>query len=162
MQQLEEQAQAARNEIEVQLQRRSQLVPSLIETIAAQGPVDAAIGEQLAQARAELVAALGSGELGRIEAASSRLSQGLDRLLAAAERYPRLGSDPGFRVLRSQLETTEDEIERASANYNRAVVHYNSYIEGFPQAVIAKVVGAKPLETLAPEPAAPPAERPGS
>jgi len=143
---LDEQAQLARREIEVQLQRRSEMVPSLVETVVGYVAVDGDLVGLIADARARLAGAVRSGELKEMAAANVELCDGLDGLLALAARYSELQADAGFQLLRSQLQETEDQIVKSGRSYNEAVRRYNDYIQAFPQLVTAKVVGAEKLE----------------
>ncbi len=146
IQELGEQAAVARNEIEVQLQRRAELVPVLAETVQGYAVVGDDVIVALADARARLVRAVRSRDLAAIERVSAELSSVLEQLLAGAGGAPELRTDPSFQVLRSQLEGTEKQIVRAGRSYNEAVRCYNDYIGGFPQMVTARVVGAQRLE----------------
>lgn len=146
MQQLEEQAGVARNEIEVQLQRKAELVPSLLETVQEYGgPTDSVIA-RVADARVALADAVEAGNLARMRETCVALTSALDELLDSARRYRGLEEDPGFLVLRSQLAGTEERIQQAGGRYNEAASEYNAYIAEFPQLVTAKVVGARRLD----------------
>ncbi len=142
IQELNGRAQAALADIEVQLQRRADLVPNLIETVKAYVAIEPETVQSLADARAGLVSALKSGDLGLMEESSAELSRAILELLAAAEQDSALRTDSGFRLIETQLEGTDSEIEIACKDYNDAVAQYNAYIEGFPQAVTAKIIRA--------------------
>lgn len=146
MQELDELARTARTDIEIQLQRRAELVPNLIETLSAYSSINQEAAAMLADARVELVRAVRSSDLPAMQESSAKLGAAMARLLSDAGRNSALESDPGFRVLRSQLDGTEDQIRVAGGAYNEAVRSYNEYIRGFPQLVTAKVVGATELE----------------
>ena len=147
---LDGQAAAAWNEIEVQLQRRAEMVPSLVETVMSYVVVDDAVVVAISDARARLAGAVRSGDLVEMEGANAELCTGLESLLATASRYPDLQANGGFQLLRSQLSETEEQITTAGRAYNEVVRHYNDYIAGFPQLVVAKVVGADRREPFAP------------
>ncbi len=146
MQQLEEQAGVARNEIEVQLQRKAELVPSLLETVQEYGGATDSVIARVADARIALAAAVEAGNLARMRETCVALTSALDELLDSARRYRGLDEDPGFQVLRSQLAGTEERIQQAGGRYNEAASEYNAYIAEFPQLVTAKVVGARRLD----------------
>lgn len=146
---LDEQAEAAWNDIEVQLQRRAELVPSLVETVLDRVTVDETLIAAVSDARAQLAGAVRSGDVAIMEAANAELCAGLDRLLALAVRHPELQADGGFQLLRSQLGETEEQITEGGRAYNLAVRRYNDYIGGFPQLVTAKVLGAERREPFA-------------
>jgi LemA protein len=77
-------------------------------------------------------------------AANAQLTGALGRLIAVAEAYPQLKADQGFLRLQDELAGTENRIATARNDYNQAVQTYNTYIRTFPQALTAKVTGAKP------------------
>ncbi len=152
IQELDEQAGTARADIEVQLLRRAELVPTLVETVQRFGSFDEFVIEAVADSRVGLVAAVRSGDMSRIGAASAALSSALDQLLAgAAAYYDNLAADPGFQRLRSQLDGTEEQIVLAGSLYNDAVRRYNEYIGAFPQLVTAKIIGADMREPFEPQ-----------
>lgn len=159
IQELGEQAAVARSEIEVQLQRRAELVPVLVETVQRHAGVGEDVIRAVADARAGLVRAVRLGDLAAIERGSGELSSVLAQLLSSAGGDMDLRADRGFQLLRSQLEGTEEQISQAGRSYNEAVRLYNDYIGGFPQIVTAKVVGAERLQLFEPfrEPASLPA-----
>ncbi len=150
MQQLEEQAGVARNEIEVQLQRKAELVPSLLETVQEYGAAADSTVAWVADARVGLADAVRAGDLVQMREACTVLTDALAALLEAARRYRGLEDDPGFQLLRSQLAGTEERIQQAGLRYNEAASQYNSYIAEFPQLVTAKVVGAQRLDLFGP------------
>jgi len=146
IQELEERVRSARQEIEIQLQKRAELVPSLLETLQANSAVGDELAGVVADARADLVLAFQSGDLGAIQTANAQLCTGLEAILASAAGDARLQADPAFELLRSQLEETEQQVDRAGREYNDAVRGFNEFIEGFPQLVTARVIGAGKLE----------------
>ena len=148
IQELDDLATSARSDIEVQLQRRAELVPNLIETVRAYGSVGEEVVARVADARAGLVRALRSGDLQEMEMGSIRLSGAIGQLMGAAGRRADLQLDAGFAVLRSQLARTEERIQSAGRSYNEAVRHHNEYIRGFPQLVTARLIGAEKLQAL--------------
>lgn len=146
IQELEEQVRAARQEIEIQLQRRAELVPNLLETLQANSDPGDELVRSVADARSDLVLAIQSGDLGQIETANEKLCSGLQRMLEAATGDVALRTAPAFELLRSQLDATEEQVERASREYNEAVRRFNAFIEEFPQLITARVIGAAKLE----------------
>ncbi len=150
IQELDEAAREARSDIEVQLQRLTELVPGLIETVERYAAGEAEVIAELADARAGLVAAVRSGELEAMEAQSVALGGAVERLLSGARRSTDLESDAEFDLLRTQLEGTQAELVRAGESYNAAVDSYNAYIGKFPQMVTAKMIGAEKLEPFRP------------
>ena len=148
IQALDDRAQAARSDIEVQLQRTVDLVPNLIEIVQTYVALDAVLIQALADGRARLASAVRSDDLRRMEEGAAELSGAIRRLLAAAERNSALPSDPVFQLIQTQLDETENEIDAACRDYNVAVEEYNAYISGFPQSVTAKVIGAQRRESF--------------
>ena len=141
IQTLEEQANAFKSQIEVQLQRRADLVPNLVETVKGYAQQEQTIFIAVADARARLGGAVQSGNLGQMAEANQGLTGALGRLLAISENYPQLKSNENFRALQDQLEGTENRIATARQDYNAAVQAYNNYIRLFPQVLTAKLIG---------------------
>jgi LemA protein len=98
----------------------------------------------VANARAQLGGALKSGDPQQLAQANDQLTGALGRLLVIAEAYPQLKADQNFLRLQDELAGTENRIAVARTDYNEAVKAYNAYIRTFPQALTAKVTGAKP------------------
>ena len=146
IQTLDEQANAAKSQIEVQLQRRADLVPNLVETVKGYAQQEVTIFTAVADARAKLGGAVASGNLQQMSQANQGLTGALSRLLAISENYPQLKSNENFRALQDQLEGTENRISTARSDYNGAVQEYNSYIRRFPQVITAKIIGKGPRE----------------
>jgi LemA protein len=143
IQTLDEKVNSAESQIKVQLQRRADLIPNLVETVKAYARQEQTIFTQVAEARAKLAGAVQSGNLDSMAAANAALTAPLGRLLAIAENYPQLKSNENFRALQDQLEGTENRIAVARQDYNETVNTYNAYIRRFPQVLTAKVLGKK-------------------
>jgi len=141
IQTLDEQASAFKSQIEVQLQRRADLVPNLVETVRGYAQQEQTIFTAVADARARLGGAVRSGSLQQMADANQGLTGALSRLLAISENYPQLKSNENFRTLQDQLEGTENRIATARGDYNAAVQTYNAYIRRFPQVLTAKLIG---------------------
>lgn len=146
IQALDEQVNAYRSQIQVQLQRRADLVPNLVETVRGFAKQEQEIFTAVAEARSKLGGAIQSGSPGQMAQANEALTGALGRLLAIAENYPQLKSNENFRMLQDQLEGTENRIATARQDHNNAVREYNAYIRQFPQVLTAKVVRAKERE----------------
>ena len=144
IQQYDENAQQAKQQISVQLQRRADLVPNLVNTVKGYAQHEEAVFTQVAQARAGLAGAIQTGDPGQMATANNQLTGALGRLLAISEAYPQLKADQGFLRLQDELTGTENRIATSRNDYNQAVQSYNTYIRTFPQALTAKVTGAKP------------------
>lgn len=144
IQTLDERINAAESQIKVQLQRRADLIPNLVETVKAYAKQEQTIFTAVAEARAKLAGAVQGGNLQEMAQANNELTAGLGRLLAIVENYPQLKSNENFRALQDQLEGTENRISVSRQDYNETVNTYNAYIRRFPQVVTAKVLGKKP------------------
>lgn len=142
IQTLDEQVTAYQGQIEVQLQRRSDLVPNLVEVVKGFAQQERDIFESVTRARAALGGAIQSGDLQQMANANQALSGALGRLIAIAEDNPEIRSNENFRALQDQLEGTENRIATARQDYNRAVQEYNAYVRRFPQVLTAKMIGA--------------------
>ncbi len=142
----DEQVNAAASQIKVQLQRRADLIPNLVETVKGYARHEESIFTAVANARARLAGAVQSGNLREMADANTALTAPLDRLLAIAENYPQLKANENFRALQDQLEGTENRIAVARQDYNEAVNRYNAYIRRFPQVLTAKLIGKKARE----------------
>ena len=140
----DEQVNAAASQIKVQLQRRADLIPNLVETVKGYAKQEQTVFIEVAQARAKLAGAVQSGDLQQMAQANAQLTAPLGRLLAIAENYPQLKSNENFRALQDQLEGTENRIAVARQDYNDTVNRYNAYIRRFPQVLTAKVLGKGP------------------
>jgi len=143
IQQKDEQAASAQKQISVQLQRRADLVPNLVNTVKGYAQHEDAVFTQVAAARGALTGAIQGGDAAQMASANAQLSGALGRLIAVAEAYPQLKADQTFLRLQDELAGTENRIATARGDYNQAVQDYNAYIRTFPQAITAKVTGAK-------------------
>jgi LemA protein len=158
IQTLDEKVNAAESQIKVQLQRRADLIPNLVETVA-YAKQEQTIFLGVAEARARLAGAVQSGNLDSMAAANQALNAPLSRLLAIAENYPQLKSNENFRALQDQLEGTENRIAVARQDYNETVNTYNAYIRRFPQVITAKILGKTPRSYFESSPGAAEAPR---
>lgn len=143
IQTLDEQASSSKQQIEVQLQRRADLVPNLVNTVKGYAAHEEAVFTEVANARSAVGGAIRSGDPAQQVAADAQLTGALGRLIAVAENYPQLKADAQFLRLQDELAGTENRIAVSRSDYNASVKDYNTYIRGFPQAITAKVTGAK-------------------
>ena len=137
------QVQASWAQIDVQLKRRHDLIPNLVETVRGyaaheRGTLDAVVA---ARNNAVAAAARDPGVGGRA-AAENVLTQTLGRLFALAEAYPDLKANQNFLALQSELANTEDKIAYARQFYNSAVQTYNTSVQSLPTNVVAGLAGA--------------------
>ena len=120
--------------IDVQLKRRHDLVPNLVETVRAYAAHERDTLEATTVARAAAMTATGAARRSRAESA---LSSALGGVRAVAERYPELRATEGFQRLQAQLAEVEDQIQAARRIYNSNVQHYNTQIQVFPNSIVA-------------------------
>jgi LemA protein len=146
IQTLDEQVNVGKQQIEVQLQRRADLVPNLVNTVKGLAQQELTVFTQVTQARAGLTGALQRGDPAEMANANEQLTTALRGLYVAVEAYPQIKSDQAFLRLQDELAGTENRIATARTDYNGAVQQYNTYIRRFPIVITAKVIGAKPRE----------------
>ncbi|MDE3164934.1 MAG: LemA family protein [Acidobacteriota bacterium] len=115
--------------VEVQLKRRSSLIPNLVETVRGYATHEHAVFSEVAQARGAMAQAAGPAA---VAAADQGLSAALGRLMAVAENYPQLQAAGNFTQLQSELSDTEEKIAYARQFYNRNALDYNTRIQTFP------------------------------
>ncbi len=152
IQSLDERAEAYRGQIEVQLQRRADLIPNLVNTVKGYAAHEEAVFTNVANARAGLLTAVQSGDAEQMATANATMTGALGRLLAVVENYPQLKADQTFLRLQDELAGTENRIAVARNDYTASVNEYNAYIRQFPQVLTAKVTGAKPKKYFAAAP----------
>ncbi len=150
----EEEAKARWGDVQVQYQRRADLIPNLVETVRGFANQEREVLTQVTQARASATQVQVSPEqlsdpaaVQQFQQAQGALTGALGRLLVTVEKYPELRSQQNFLALQSQLEGTENRIAVAIRDYNEAVRQYNTEIRTFPGVIGAKAIyGAKPLQ----------------
>jgi LemA protein len=148
----EEQVNAAWGNLQSEYQRRSDLIPNLVNTVKGYAQQERTVLTEVTQARAKATSIqLNADDLSdpaKVQAfanAQSQLGGSLGRLLATFEAYPDLKSNANFLTLQSQIEGTENSILVARRDYNESVRAYNTRIRTFPDAIGAKIFyGAKP------------------
>lgn len=124
--------------IDVQLKRRHDLVPNLVETVKGYAEHESEVFEKATKARAEAMSAQGVGETAKAE---QKLTGALTDLRAVAENYPTLRATENFQQLSRSLSQLEDEIQASRRIYNSNVQSYNTSIQQFPGSVIANQSG---------------------
>jgi len=132
--------------IDVQLNRRNDLIPNLVEAVKGYAAHERGVFEEVTEARAAMAKASTPGEAG---AADSLLGQALGKLFAVAEAYPDLKASQNFLQLQSDLTDTEDKIAAARRYYNATVLAFNTAIQTFPSLLIAKPGGFQAREFFA-------------
>jgi len=139
------QTQNAWSDIDVQLKRRHDLVPNLVETVKGYATHERGTLESVTAARTAAVAAASAGPAERA-AAEAHLSSALRGLSVAVEAYPELQASGGFRDLQAQLAQIEDAIQNARRYYNAVVREFNAKIMQFPSNLVAGSFGFQPRE----------------
>jgi LemA protein len=129
--------------IDVQLKRRHDLVPNLVESVKGYATHERSTFEKVTQARAAAMQAQGPAEAGKAEGA---LTQALGGLRVVAEQYPELRATENFQQLQRQLSELEDEIQASRRIYNSNVQAYNTRIQQFPGSIIANQGGFQPKQ----------------
>jgi LemA protein len=120
--------------IDVQLKRRHDLVPNLVETVKGYAAHERQLFESVTQARSDAISASGPRAVGDAE---GRLSSSLLDVRAVAENYPQLRASENFQTLQRQLSEIEDQIQAARRIYNSNVQTYNTLIQVFPNSLVA-------------------------
>jgi LemA protein len=124
--------------IDVQLQRRTDLIPNLVETVRGYAAHERGVFEEVTKARTTLQQASTPGAAGE---ANDMLTAALGRLFAVAEAYPDLKASENFLRLQDELTDTEDKISAARRYYNSTVMHYNNGIQSLPWVLVARPLG---------------------
>ena len=120
--------------IDVQLKRRADLIPNLVETVKGYAQHEKGVLEEVTRARAAATSARGVEETRQAE---NMLTGALRQLFAVAEDYPELKADDNFQQLQTQLAEIEDDIQKARRYYNGAVRRLNTQVEVFPSNIVA-------------------------
>ncbi|MEE3126273.1 MAG: LemA family protein [Actinomycetota bacterium] len=134
-------AQEALGGIDVQLTRRAELVPNLVETVKGYASHEREVFEEVTRARAGVAAAAGGNDVAARAAADAALQQALVRLNAVAEAYPDLKADQNFAELQRQLAQTEDQIAFSRQYYNDATRTLNTLVATIPWMFLSGVAG---------------------
>ncbi len=132
-------------QIDVQLKRRADLIPNLVETVKGYAKHEKSTIKEVTDARKALVSAKGLTE--RVKA-NDKLEGALGRLFAIAENYPNLKANENFLELQRELTTTEDKISYARQYYNDSILSYNNLCKTFPGVLFAGIFGKKAREYL--------------
>jgi len=129
---------AAWSDVDVQLQRRLDLIPNLVETVKGFTKEESTVFGDIANARAGMLNA--QGPAGKIEA-NGKLDSALGRLLLLTENYPQLRSSEQFMRLQDELAGTENRIGVARKRYNDSLRDYNTFVRQFPNSIWAGIAG---------------------
>ena len=131
-------------QIDVQLKRRADLIPNLIETTKGYAKHEKEIFEKVSEARAALVSANKSGDMTKRIKADNALEGAIGKLFAIAENYPDLKANQNFLQLQQELSATEDKIAYSRQFYNDSILSYNDSCKTFPGVIFANILGKKP------------------
>ena len=129
---------AAWSSVDIALQRRADLIPNLVETVKGYAAQETTIFVEIAKARSALIGAKTPSD--KI-AANGQLDSALSRLLVISENYPQLKSNENFLRLQDELAGTENRIAQERRDYNNTVQDYNTFIQLFPNSIIAGMSG---------------------
>ena len=133
--------------VQTQYQRRSDLIPNLVNTVKGAADFEKSTLTQVIEARAKATSMqinpdnLSPENIQKFQAAQDQLSGALSRLLVSVEQYPQLKANQNFLELQSQLEGTENRIGVARNDFNAAVQTYNTSAKSFPTVIFAKIFG---------------------
>jgi LemA protein len=131
------------SDIDVQLKRRYDLVPNLLETVKGYKEYEASLLENVTKAR---VSAMNQESIAGKAQAENMLSEALKNLFAVAENYPQLKASENFQKLQNELSLLENDIQSARRYYNAAVRELNNSIQVFPANIVASIFGFKEAE----------------
>jgi len=128
------------SDITVQLKRRADLIPNLINTVKGYAKHESGVFEQVTEARAQTLSASTPAEAGKAE---NQFQQTMKSLFAVAEAYPDLKASSNFQELQAELTDTEDKIQASRRFYNGVVRDFNTKRQTFPTNIFAKRLGFK-------------------
>ncbi len=143
---LRERIKEALSQIDVQLKRRTDLIPNLVEAVKGYAKHEKEVFENVTKARSALVKA---GSLKEKAAASNQISEALKSIFAVAEAYPDLKASENFKSLQEELTDTENKISYSRQFYNSNVLAYNTSIKQFPGNIFARQFGFGETEFFA-------------
>lgn len=135
----------ALSDVDVQLKRRYDLVPNLVEVVKGHQQHEGSVLEEVTKARTAAIA-VERGGIAERAVAETALSGALKSFFAVAENYPDLKASENFKQLQMQLVTLEDDIQSARRYYNASVREYNTAMQVFPASLVASVLSYKPAE----------------
>ena len=133
-------------QVENQLQRRSDLIPNLVNTVKGYASHEKSIFTDIAEARAKLSGAVQNKDVKGVTQANAQFNGALSRLLAISENYPDLKANQNFIALQDEIAGTENRLAVARKDYNDSVKIINATIRTFPTSIIAGVSGIKSRE----------------
>lgn len=143
---LRERVEEAWSDITVQLKRRADLIPNIVDTVKGYAKHEKGVFEEVTKARAATVDAAQSGDVNKAAEAENMFTGALKSLFAVAEAYPDLKANENFKQLQDELVDTEDKIQAARRFYNGSVRDLNTSAQTVPTNIIANMFGFKQRE----------------
>jgi LemA protein len=148
--------------VQTQYQRRYDLIPNLVNTVAGAANFEKSTLTEVTNARASVgsvkldpsKAPTDPAQMAQFEAAQGQLGNALSRLLVVAENYPQLHATENFQSLQAQIEGTENRINASRQDYNEVVQTYNTMVKRFPTVLIAGMLGFQPRPPFTSQPGA--------
>ena len=134
---LNERVEEAWSDITVQLKRRSDLIPNLVETVKGYAKHESDAIKQISDARAKM---MGARSVAQTAEADKSFMGALSRIMAVSEAYPELKADANFRQLTEELTDTEDKVQAARRFYNAGVKEFNTKVKLFPTVIINNIL----------------------
>lgn len=131
------------SQIDVQLKRRADLIPNLVETVKGYAKHEKSVFEEVTKARAALLSAKTPQDKSE---ANNTLTAALKSIFAVAENYPQLRAAENFKSLQEDVRDTEDKVAYSRQFYNTVVMEYNTSLRVFPNVLLAPVLGFKEAE----------------
>lgn len=131
------------SQIDVQLKRRADLIPNLVETVKGYAKHEKTVFEEVTKARSALMGAKSPADKAD---ANNMLASALKSILAVAEAYPQLRASENFKSLQEELTDTEDKVSYSRQFYNNVVMDYNTSLKVFPNVMLAPTFGFKEAE----------------
>jgi LemA protein len=133
-------------DIEVQLKRRHDLIPNIVETVKGYAAHEKIVFQEVTDARTRAFIAGERGDVKELEKAEQSLTTALKTLFAVAENYPQLRASENFQKLQEELSSLENDIQSARRYYNAAVRELNNAVQIFPANIVAGIFGFKQAE----------------
>lgn len=131
------------SQIDVQLKRRTDLIPNLIETVKGYAKHEKGVFEKVTELRSDLMHAKTPEKKAEV---NNMLTDALKSIFAVAEAYPELKASENFKHLQEELSDTEDKIAYSRQFYNSNVLDYNTKLQVFPNVLFAKILNFQPAE----------------
>lgn len=129
------------SQIDVQLKRRTDLIPNLVETVKGYAKHEKEVFTKVTELRSDLMSAKSPEKKAEV---NNQITDALKSIFAVAEAYPQLRASENFKELQQELEDTENKIAYSRQFYNSSVLDYNTKLQIFPNVIFAKILNFKP------------------